>query len=87
MARQLLKRKIPIAAIHDEELGIILMKLGLYEKVMKGDPKCYFCGKPLALKNIGGLIQIKGEVRLICTDPKCLMKAAEMSWKRFHRSE
>ena len=86
MAKQLLKRRIPITTIHDEELGVILMKLGLYEKVMKDNPKCYFCRKSLTLENIGGLIQIEGEVRLICTDPKCLMKAAKISWERFHAS-
>lgn len=82
MPKGTLRRKIPVTAIYSHELEPILKKLRLYEPVKRGEVTCYFCKERLSLDKIGGLIEIEGEVQLICEKPECLGKAALLSAKR-----
>ena len=44
-----------VKAIHDSDLERVLRRLGLYEKLARGELKCAICGRPLTLDNLGGL--------------------------------
>ena len=79
MAKQVLRRKIPITAVHIDDLGGILEKLKLHDSVVNGKAKCYFCNKPINLENIGGILSVNEETVLVCDKPECLIKAAILS--------
>lgn len=66
-----------IKAIHDSDLERILKKLGLYEKLVKGELRCAVCGRSLTFENLGGLYRENGEVKLVCNRVECLVEAAE----------
>ena len=65
-----------IKAIHDEDLERVLRRLGLYEKLIRGELRCAICGRPLSPKNIGGLYKENGEIKLVCNRIECLIEAA-----------
>jgi len=66
-----------VKAIHDSDLERVLRRLGLYEKLVRGELKCAICGRPLTLENLGGLYKENGEVKLVCNRIECLVEAAE----------
>ncbi len=66
-----------VKAIHDSDLEKVLKKLGLYERLIRGELKCAICGRPLTLENLGGLYRENGEVKLVCNRIECLVEAAE----------
>ena len=66
-----------VKAIHDSDLEKVLKKLGLYERLVRGELKCAICGRPLTLENLGGLYRENGEVKLVCNRIECLVEAAE----------
>ncbi len=65
-----------IKAVHDEDLERVLRKLGLYEKLVRGELRCAICGRPLSPKNLGGLYKENGEIKLVCNRIGCLTEAA-----------
>ncbi len=66
-----------VKAIHDSDLERVLKRLGLYEKLLRGELRCAICGRPLTLENLGGLYREDGEVKLVCNRIECLVEAAE----------
>ncbi len=66
-----------VKAIHDTDLERVLRKLGLYERLVRGELRCAICDRPLTLENLGGLYRENGEVKLVCNNIKCLVEAAE----------
>ena len=65
-----------VKAIHDSDLEKVLRRLGLYEKLVRGELKCAICGRPLTLENLGGLYKVNGEVKLVCNRIGCLAEVA-----------
>ena len=65
-----------IKAVHDVDLERVLRKLGLYEKLARGELRCAVCGRPLSLENLGGIYKENGEVKLVCNRIECLAEAA-----------
>jgi hypothetical protein len=65
-----------IKAIHDVDLERVLRRLGLYEKLARGELRCAVCGRPLSLENLGGIYKEDGEVKLVCNRIECLAEAA-----------
>ncbi|MEB3786540.1 MAG: hypothetical protein GSR75_00330 [Desulfurococcales archaeon] len=66
-----------VKAIHDSDLERVLERLGLYERLIRGELRCAICGRPLTLENLGGLYRENGEVKLVCNRIECLVEAAE----------
>jgi hypothetical protein len=62
------------------DMASILKKLGMFEDAEAGRLRCYFCGKPVGLRNIGGVFKYQGEIRVVCNDIKCLFEAARLSY-------
>ena len=65
-----------VKAIHDNDLERVLKRLGLYEKLVRGELKCTICGRPLTLENLGGLYKENREIKLVCNRIGCLAEAA-----------
>ncbi len=66
-----------VKTVHDTDLERVLKKLGLYEKLVRGELRCSICGRPLTLENMGGIYRENGEVKLVCNKIECLVEAAE----------
>ena len=66
-----------IKAVHDVDLERVLRKLGLYEKLARGELRCAICGRPLTLETLGGLYKENGEIKLVCNRIECLTEAAK----------
>lgn len=58
------------------DIAGLLKKLGMYEDAEAGRLRCYFCQKPVDLRNIGGVFKHEGQIRVVCDDAKCLFEAA-----------
>ena len=72
--------KVELTAIHDVDLKKVLIKLGLYDKVVNGEVKCFVCGRPINWNNIGGVFKSKDDsLHLICNNMKCLLIASQLS--------
>ena len=67
-----MKKNIDIPAIHDDDLEKVLKDLGLFSKIINGEINCLNCGDDITLENLGGLISINQEVKIICDNPECL---------------
>ena len=52
VARQIL-RKIPVTAVHRDDLEPVLRRLGVYGEAVAGKIKCYFCDINVTMENIG----------------------------------
>ncbi|MEB3778927.1 MAG: hypothetical protein GSR85_01655 [Desulfurococcales archaeon] len=65
-----------IKAVHDVDWERVLRRLGLYEKLARGELGCAVCGCPLSLENFDGLYKEDGGVKLVCTRIDCLAEAA-----------
>ena len=52
-----------IKAVHDVDLERVLRRLGLYEKLARGELRCVVCSRPLSLENLSGLYKENGEVK------------------------
>jgi len=62
-----------------DDMPGILKKLGMFEDAEAGRLRCYFCGKPVSLQNIGGIFKHEGQIRVVCNNIKCLYEAAWLS--------
>jgi len=51
--------RVTITAVHDTDLRKVLIKLGLYKRILKGEYKCFICGKPISLENLGAYSRVK----------------------------
>ncbi len=74
--------EITLYAVDDKSLVGVLEKLGIYQDVAAGRTRCHFCGKPVAMQNLGGLFKHEGKVRVVCNNIKCLYEAAWLTAKR-----
>lgn len=71
--------ELEVPAIYEEDLQRILDKLGILQGVVQGKVKCFICDKKINLSNFGGVVKIKGNLKVICDDPICIETAIEIS--------
>ncbi len=74
VAKVIIRRRIPVTAIHGTELVNLLKRIGEYENVVKGFHKCIICGEIISLDNIGGIAMSNGKIVFVCNKPSCLLK-------------
>ena len=67
-----MKKNVDIPAIHDNDLIDVLKDLGLYSELIDKNINCLNCGEVIQMNNLGGLISINKEVKIICDNPECL---------------
>jgi hypothetical protein len=79
-----MRRVGALYAIDGRDLDGILKKLGIYQDVVEGRTRCYFCGRSVSMRNLGGLFKHEGLIRLVCSDIKCLYEAAWLTARRRH---
>ena len=62
----------------------VLKELGMYEDAEAGRLRCYFCGRPVNLQNVGGVFKHEGHARVVCNDIRCLYEAAWLASRKWH---
>ena len=59
--------KVMLTAVHDADLKKVLIRLGLYEGIVKGEHKCFICGKKIDMMNLGGIFKAgDGKIHTVC---------------------
>ena len=71
--------ELEVPAIYEEDLQKVLDKLGILQDISRGRVKCFICDKSVNLTNFGGVVKIKGNLKVICDDPVCIESAIEIS--------
>jgi len=71
--------ELEVPAIYEEDLQKVLDKLGILQDIIEGKVKCFICDKEINLSNFGGVVKIKGNLKVICDDPVCIEAAIEIS--------
>lgn len=79
-------RRVPVTAVHQDDLERVLRRLNVYDEVARGEAECFFCGRKLSLENIGGFMHYNGSLILVCDNSVCLAKAALLSARERARS-
>jgi hypothetical protein len=74
--------EVTLYAVDDKSLADVLKRVGIYDDVVNGKARCYFCGQPVAMENLGGLFKHEGLVRVACSNIKCLYEAAWLTAKQ-----
>lgn len=67
-----MKTRIDIPAIHDKDLKEILEKLGLFEKLEKGELLCINCDKVITMENLSALKVVGNEIVVFCDEIECI---------------
>lgn len=73
-------RKLTIKAVHEQDLGDLLNRLGLSEVMMQGELTCGVCGSIVNLSNLLCVYPSNDEVKVCCSNLKCherLLREAE----------
>jgi hypothetical protein len=65
---------VNIPAIHDDDLKSLLIKHGLYDRVIQGKILCYISNEVITWDNIYGLLEVNGELKLVCDNSECIDK-------------
>jgi len=71
--------EITLYAVDDKDLTNILEKLGIYQDAVAGKLQCYFCGRAVSMRNLGGIFKHRGQICIVCSDVKCLYEAAVLT--------
>jgi hypothetical protein len=71
------RRRKRIPAIHDDQLVSVLDNIGLLKPLERGELGCVFCGLPVTLQNLAGLVLRDSKVRAFCNNAECLLRAQE----------
>ena len=65
---------INIPAIHDDDLKLLLIRHGLYEKILRGEVRCHISDEIITWENIYGIFESNGEIKLVCDNVDCIDK-------------
>lgn len=63
-----------IKAVYDADLEALLTSLGVIEDVCAGKFHCMFCGEPINMDNIDGIIPHHNDIAFSCNAPACRLK-------------
>ena len=74
------KKFVTIHAVHDRDVKRMWNKLKLPAVKM-----CFSCGKAVTYVDVGAFVPVKGEVKVVCGNPICLIQAQER--RRLKESE
>jgi len=70
------KKTTSIKAVDETDFEAFLKELGVYEQVTSAGARCVVCGNTLALDDIEAVFPKDGEVKFICSTPKCSLALA-----------
>lgn len=61
-----------VHAIFDDDLEVLLRKLGIYQQISEGKFKCFLCKEKVTLQNIQYVFSKKHRAAIICNKKECL---------------
>lgn len=64
--------KIPLEAIHENELEILLKNLGVLAVIKEGRKKCKFTGKTITLENLHSIFPESGDIKFVSDSPEAI---------------
>jgi len=64
--------KVPLHAVHDDDLQGVLEALGLARAFAAGQLRCKFCGDVVTWATLHAIFPDGGEVKLACSKPECV---------------
>ena len=70
---------VEIPAIYEEDLQKVLEKLGVLQDILQDKVRCFICEKKITLDNFGGIVKIRGNLKIVCDNPACIETAIEIS--------
>jgi len=73
------KESIEVPALYEEDIEEVSRRLGLHDKLVKGELRCFICGKPVNLENLGAFLRTGDGIKVVCSDPPCILKAVEIA--------
>lgn len=69
--------KETLSAVHDNEFVNFLQRINVYDDVMAGKCRCYFCDSQINIESISNVLSEKGKVRLVCDDLQCVIRLGQ----------
>lgn len=74
-----LVKKGEIKAVHDDDLEGLLKSLDVYDDVIQGKAKCYFCGNTITMENLECVFPIERSIQFCCSRKECYSQLLEGS--------
>jgi hypothetical protein len=65
--------KITIPAIYEDDIDPVFKKMGIWDKLQKGEIKCAICEEIVTKDNFSAMKKIEGEIKLICDKGTCFV--------------
>ena len=65
-------RTEPLKAVHDDDLDILLDRLGLSGELRAGRLRCKVCEDTITRDTLQALFPDSGIIRVICSKPLCM---------------
>jgi hypothetical protein len=69
--------KKEVKAIFEKDLREALSKIGLLEKIERGEVLCKFCRTPITIDTLHSIIPESGAYNVVCDKPECVTKLTE----------
>lgn len=67
-----------IKAIHDDDLEMMLDKLGILKKYRNGELKCNACKSEITFHNLHSLFVDSGNIKFICDNTACIRQLSKL---------
>lgn len=64
--------KYTLNTVHDDELLLLIEKLGLKDKLNQGKLKCKFTGEVITFDNLYSIFPESGDIKLVCDNPTAI---------------
>lgn len=61
-----------LRAIHDDDLDMLLERLGLTHDLRAGKLTCKICSEPVTRETLQGIFPDSGALRVVCNKPSCV---------------
>jgi len=70
--------KDKLKAVHDDDLDILLEKLGIIGKFTRGKLKCSFCKTVITKENLHSIFPRSGSIKFVCDNSECVAELSEL---------
>ena len=69
-----MEKEMVIPAIYEDDIKPVFKKMGLWDKLIKGEIKCAICGETITKDNFSAMKKVKGEIQMICDKGSCFIQ-------------
>jgi hypothetical protein len=70
--------KDKLKAVHDDDLDILLERLGIIGKFTRQKLKCSFCKTVITKENLHSIFPRSGSIKFVCDNPECVVELSEL---------